>query len=192
MDTARVQSRTDLDRTATSSRRDLIRDDRRVAPTSIRSAQTTRTRDFDDDDRTRFRRDRDEDVRFRRDRDRDDDNDRWRDRRDFRRPPVTVFRNWDRDRIYTWDNHRWRWYGGTWVIYDASPSIVYTSDTAVVGSSVIADVQEELQEEGYDPGPADGVMGARTRNAIAEYQSDHGLAVTGSITNSLLRSLDLL
>ena len=60
-----------------------------------------------------------------------------------------------------------------------------------MGASIVENVQEELQDEGYDPGPADGVMGSRTRSAIAQYQDDHGLAVTGTINDALLRSLGL-
>jgi hypothetical protein len=170
-----IVSRTDREGSARST----------TSRTAIRS--TADTRSFDRDGRD-WDRDRDRDGDRWRYRDRD-----WSDRR-YHRPPTTVYRNWDRGRIYSWNNNRWRWYGGTWVIYDASPSVVYASETTlpVVGSSIIASVQEELLEEGYNPGPADGVMGSRTRSAIAEYQDDHGLAVTGTINNSLLRSLDLL
>jgi hypothetical protein len=34
-------------------------------------------------------------------------------------------------------------------------------------------------------------MGGRTRSAIAAYQGDHDLKVTGDVTDGLLRSLDL-
>jgi hypothetical protein len=148
------------------------------------SRSTADSRRFDRDGRGDWNRDRDRNWR---DRDRD-----WSDRR-YHRPPTTIYRNWDRGRIYSWNNNRWRWYGGNWIIYDASPSVVYTTEALpVVGSSVIASVQEELQDKGYSPGPADGVMGSRTRSAIAEFQEDRGLAVTGTINNSLLRSLGLM
>jgi hypothetical protein len=153
-----------------------------TSQTAIRS--TADSRRFDRDGRGDWNRDRDRNWR---DRDRD-----WSDRR-YHRPPTTIYRNWDRGRIYSWNNNRWRWYGGNWIIYDASPSVVYTTEALpVVGSSVIASVQEELQDKGYSPGPADGVMGSRTRSAIAEFQEDRGLAVTGTINNSLLRSLGLM
>jgi len=50
-------------------------------------------------------------------------------------------------------------------------------------------VQAALRREGYNPGPIDGVIGGQTRDAIADYQHDHGLAPTGSINDPLLRSL---
>lgn len=123
-------------------------------------------------------------------RDRDWDGDR--DYRRYRgRLSYDVYRNWDRDRIYSWNNNRYRWYGGSWVIYDASPTVVYSESLPMVGASVVASVQAELLDRGYNAGPADGVMGSRTRSAIAAFQDDRGLAVTGTINSSLLSALDL-
>ncbi len=39
--------------------------------------------------------------------------------------------------------------------------------------------QEALKDNGYDPGPIDGVMGPRTAAAISEYQQKENLTVTG-------------
>lgn len=46
-------------------------------------------------------------------------------------------------------------------------------------------IQNALQSKGYDPGPSDGVMGPRTRNAIRRYQADHGARVTGEPSRRL-------
>jgi peptidoglycan hydrolase-like protein with peptidoglycan-binding domain len=54
---------------------------------------------------------------------------------------------------------------------------------------VIRDIQSYLSELGYDPGPADGVMGARTRTAMRAYQSHSGLAVSGQPSESLRTAL---
>ncbi len=123
----------------------------------------------------------------------------WRDDRGefrFRRPPVTVFRDWDHDRIHSWDNHRWHWYGGSWVIVGASPDYAYydepvTTSYVATSGSLVADVQRVLAREGYDPGPIDGVMGGQTRSAIMVFQRDNGLMVTGRIDSKLLDQLDL-
>jgi hypothetical protein len=37
--------------------------------------------------------------------------------RSYRTPPLRVYRTWDRDRIYTWEDQRYRWSNGGWVIY---------------------------------------------------------------------------
>jgi hypothetical protein len=34
-----------------------------------------------------------------------------------KRPPASVYRNWERDRIYTWEDQRYRYSDGGWVIY---------------------------------------------------------------------------
>ena len=54
-----------------------------------------------------------------------------------------------------------------------------------------AAVQSELARRGYYHGPIDGDIGPMSSRAIARYQMDHGLPVTGSITSSLMRSLGL-
>lgn len=117
-------------------------------------------------------------------------------RRDFRfrTPPVETLSGWDRDRIYTWDNHRWHWRNDAWVVIDDSPAIVgeYTAPVYSESSgTVAADVQRRLAAQGYNPGPIDGVIGAQTRSAISDFQADHALPITGQIDTPLLRSLGL-
>ncbi len=51
------------------------------------------------------------------------------------------------------------------------------------------DVQIMLTELGYDPGPADGLMGRRTRAAIRTYQLHSDLPVTGAPSQSLRSAL---
>jgi len=53
-------------------------------------------------------------------------------------------------------------------------------------------VQQELAGRGYNPGPADGVLGGRTRAAIRHYQGDHGLPVTGDVSLELVNHLRLV
>jgi peptidoglycan hydrolase-like protein with peptidoglycan-binding domain len=50
----------------------------------------------------------------------------------------------------------------------------------------IIGLQEELQAHGYKPGPVDGVLGARTKQAIRQYQKDAGLQVNGVASKELL------
>ena len=125
--------------------------------------------------------------------------DDWRDSRDrsdyrYYRAPSHVYRSWDRGRTYTWNRHRYHWYDNAWVILDAN--IGYDYPTTYVyrdapSGSLAAQVQSRLAREGYDPGPIDGVIGPQTRDAIADFQSDHGLPVTGRIDNSLVNALGL-
>ena len=52
-------------------------------------------------------------------------------------------------------------------------------------------VQVQLQRMGYYGGAIDGQIGPATQAAIAKFQSQNGIAVTGTITQALLRSLHI-
>lgn len=53
----------------------------------------------------------------------------------------------------------------------------------------IKSVQIILNKNGFDAGSPDGVMGAKTRTAIAAYQKANGMAETGEVDEALVRSL---
>lgn len=53
----------------------------------------------------------------------------------------------------------------------------------------VAEVQGLLQQRGYEPGPADGVLGNNTREAILAYMSDHGLRMERLVSAALLHHL---
>jgi len=55
----------------------------------------------------------------------------------------------------------------------------------------VAKVQRLLKALGYDPGLADGVAGARTRDAIRSFQRSAGLRPDGEISDDLVRQLAL-
>ncbi|MGY6630394.1 MAG: peptidoglycan-binding domain-containing protein [Wenzhouxiangella sp.] len=50
-------------------------------------------------------------------------------------------------------------------------------------------VQQRLNELGYNPGPADGLMGPRTRAAIISFQQAQGLAATGLAEQAVLSQM---
>ena len=56
---------------------------------------------------------------------------------------------------------------------------------------MVAAVQRRLGQLGYYHGVVDGVVGPRTRNAIAAFESRNGLVVDGTISRPLLDSLGL-
>lgn len=60
-----------------------------------------------------------------------------------------------------------------------------------MGRAYVAGIQRELIRNGYEPGPADGVEGPRTRAAIRAWQRDAGLRQTGRASRELLESLRL-
>jgi len=53
---------------------------------------------------------------------------------------------------------------------------------------LVAQLQQALKREGYDPGPIDGIVGRDTINAIQTYQAAEGLSQTG-ITFEVLQRL---
>ena len=53
---------------------------------------------------------------------------------------------------------------------------------------IITQLQEALTREGYDPGPADGLVGQGTLTAIEQYQAAEGID-QGGITLELLKHL---
>lgn len=53
-------------------------------------------------------------------------------------------------------------------------------------SQVVQTIQNRLNEAGYAAGPADGLMGSRTRSAIEAYQGANGLLITGQPSQGLL------
>ena len=56
---------------------------------------------------------------------------------------------------------------------------------------VIANVQVALQEAGYYGGPITGSLSVDTRAAVANYQRDQGLLITGAIDEPTIESLGL-
>jgi peptidoglycan hydrolase-like protein with peptidoglycan-binding domain len=54
---------------------------------------------------------------------------------------------------------------------------------------VVRAVQRELAVRGFDVGPVDGIMSAKTRAAISSYEKAHNLPVTGAATDALLRQI---
>jgi len=53
----------------------------------------------------------------------------------------------------------------------------------------IVAIQSALLARGFSPGPVDGVVGPKTRDAISDYQRAYDLPVTGYIDQSLTSSL---
>jgi len=52
-------------------------------------------------------------------------------------------------------------------------------------SQLTKSVQTGLTKLGYDPGAADGVLGAKTRAAVREYEQRNNLTVDGNVTQDL-------
>lgn len=53
----------------------------------------------------------------------------------------------------------------------------------------IQSVQAALNKNGYEVGNPDGVMGGKTKSAVAQFQKDNGMNPTGEIDEALVRAL---
>jgi putative peptidoglycan binding protein len=81
----------------------------------------------------------------------------------------------------------WGYYSDAYYPYDG-PIYCYND---LRPDEIITNVQIQLYNEGYYSGPIDGILGPDTRAAIADYQADHGLAVTAAIDEPTVESLGL-
>ena len=128
----------------------------------------------------------------------------------FRGQQYAAFRNYHRqwhDRDW-WRNRYDRiiFVSGGWYYWDAgywfpawgyAPYAYYPYDGPIYAynglapDQVIADVQAQLQRDGYYDGPIDGILGPMTQEAIAAFQADNGLAVTSAIDEPTLATLGI-
>ena len=99
---------------------------------------------------------------------------------------------YDYDNSYPYDyynDYPYSYYDSSPSDYDQQPA--YDSDQ-YGNSATISAVQSELAKLGYYRGAVDGVEGDETQAALARYQEDHDLSVTGTLTAATLQSLGLL
>jgi hypothetical protein len=129
----------------------------------------------------------------------------------FRNQWYAPFRNYQRewhdrgwwrshyDRIIFVNNGWYYWDAGYWFpAWGYDPYITYVYDGPIYAydglppDQVTVDVQQQLAAAGYYDGPIDGVLGPMTRQAIADFQADNGLAVTSAIDEPTLATLGLV
>jgi peptidoglycan hydrolase-like protein with peptidoglycan-binding domain len=74
----------------------------------------------------------------------------------------------------------------------STPQDITKIDTQAVTSlnpDKIRVVQQALQSKGFDPGPIDGIVGPRTKEAVRNFQDRYGMNPTGEIDNQTLFAL---
>lgn len=128
----------------------------------------------------------------------------------FSNQRYTAFRNYhrefhDRDwyrhhcsRIVFYFGAPYYWDTGYWYpAWGYNPGFTYEYDGPIYGynglapDQVLITVQTRLQQEGYYQGAVDGTMGPLTRQALADFQADHGLAVTAAVDEPTLATMGL-
>jgi peptidoglycan hydrolase-like protein with peptidoglycan-binding domain len=73
----------------------------------------------------------------------------------------------------------------------AGPTIATQPANPVAPIETVRAVQRELQQRGYGAGDGDGVVGPVTRATILAYEFDRGMALTGVVSDDLLRAIVL-
>ena len=64
-----------------------------------------------------------------------------------------------------------------------------TQTASVDMGKAIRNIQAILNNNGYDAGQPDGIMGAKTVAAIKEFQKAEGMEPSGEVTDELVRKL---
>jgi hypothetical protein len=90
----------------------------------------------------------------------------------------------------SWGYYPYSYWGGYPTSYYNNYYSFYTP-TYGYSASLVAAVQRRLGQLGYYHGVVDGVIGPRTRGAIAAFESRNGLVVDGRISRPLLDTLRL-
>ncbi len=79
--------------------------------------------------------------------------------------------------------------GGEIGIMEAAKEDIRPLEEIKLNNEGVRKVQEALASRGYNPGPADGVFGKKTRKAIKEFQKNNRLKVTGTLNQATLSKL---
>ena len=137
----------------------------------------------------------------------------------FARQDASAHRDWDHRSAHFWNRHWWCWDGVAWIglddgfypwdyfpyyAYDYYPYDYYpgyyadvepyynneqVNDSIPAADPTVTAVQNDLAKLGYYKATIDGLYGRTTRDAVARYQADHKLTVTGTLTTQTLRLL---
>src|SRR6266513_681403 len=114
------------------------------------------------------------------------------------------FYPWDYLPYYADDYYPYDYYADVQPDYNTAPASAYpygyytgveqdynnaAANGAPVADPTIEATQERLAQLGYYNGPVDGIFGPTTRDAVAKYQIDNQLDVTGSLSPDTLQSL---
>jgi Putative peptidoglycan binding domain len=111
---------------------------------------------------------------------------------------------WDYLPYYAGDYYPYGYYTDVQPDYNTAPASAYPygyytgvqpdyntapDNGAPVADTTVEATQERLAQLGYYNGPVDGIFGPTTRDAVAKYQIDNQLDVTGSLSPDALQSL---
>jgi len=71
------------------------------------------------------------------------------------------------------------------------PGLAMAQEPAPPAPRFVREAQRTLRELGYQPGPVDGVVGPKMKDALAKYQRSEGIHVTRRLDSETLARLDI-
>ena len=80
-------------------------------------------------------------------------------------------------------------HGAPLVAQDPASGMFRSSIISVAYDGRVQRAQGLLNKLGYDAGPEDGLMGAKTRSALRQFQTDHRLSRTGDVNRETMGAL---
>jgi hypothetical protein len=92
---------------------------------------------------------------------------------------------------YANGDYPYDYYSSPYDYDDYDDQSAYTDSDQYGNNATLSAVQSELAKLGSYQGQIDGVEGDETQAALARYQQDHDLSVTGTLTGATLQSLGL-
>jgi hypothetical protein len=103
--------------------------------------------------------------------------------------PYFAYNSYPYDYSYDYDGYPYEGYDS----YGSSPYSYYNgyAPSGEYSDTVVSAVQSKLASLGYYNGVIDGVLGDESQAALARYQQDQDLSVTGTVTADTLRALGL-
>src|SRR6266480_6597471 len=96
---------------------------------------------------------------------------------------------WDYYPYYAYDYYPYDYYPGYYADVEPYYNNEGVHDSVPAADPNVTAVQNDLAKLGYYHGRVDGLYGRATRDAVARYQNDHHLAITGTLTTQTLQSL---
>lgn len=67
----------------------------------------------------------------------------------------------------------------------------HSPPSSQISSDTVRQVQQKLNEEGYQVGPVDGIWGPKTESAIKNFQQAKGMEATGTLNEDTLAELNI-
>jgi len=98
---------------------------------------------------------------------------------------------WDYYPYYADDYYPYDNYDSDYYPYGYDDQSAYFDSDPYGSNATVSAAQSQLAKLGYYRGTIDGVVGDETQAALARYQQDHDLSVTGTVTAAILQSLGL-